>query len=316
MQYDVFNGDADGICALHQLRLCQPVPDRQLITGVKRDTNLLDRPELAEISGCSLTVFDVSLNRNAKALTALLQRRNTISYFDHHQADAVPVHPGLTAHIDQRPDTCTSLIVNDLIGGCHLAWAICGAFGDNLGVRALAEAAAFNPLEVAILREIGELLNYNGYGLTLDDLHYHPAELYKEVATYPDPFTFFHQSACIPTLRVGYRQDLDLAGSAQISMIGKNRLTILPDAPWARRISGTFANIQARKNSQIANCLITPNGDDTLQVSIRAPLAAPGKAGTLCQAFAGGGRPGAGGVNNLPVRMLNDFIDAFSATYP
>ncbi|HZV66950.1 MAG TPA: hypothetical protein VFG03_18780, partial [Telluria sp.] len=40
--YDVFNGDADGICALHQLRLAQPAETR-LITGVKRDIALLDR---------------------------------------------------------------------------------------------------------------------------------------------------------------------------------------------------------------------------------------------------------------------------------
>ena len=37
--YDVFNGDADGICALIQLRLAEPA-DTTLITGVKRDTAL------------------------------------------------------------------------------------------------------------------------------------------------------------------------------------------------------------------------------------------------------------------------------------
>jgi len=33
--YDVFNGDADGICALHQLRLAEP-REATLVTGVKR----------------------------------------------------------------------------------------------------------------------------------------------------------------------------------------------------------------------------------------------------------------------------------------
>ena len=37
---DIFNGDADGILALHQLRLTNPQKSR-LITGVKRDTKLL-----------------------------------------------------------------------------------------------------------------------------------------------------------------------------------------------------------------------------------------------------------------------------------
>ena len=30
--YDVFNGDADGLCALHQLRLAEP-RDAVLVTG-------------------------------------------------------------------------------------------------------------------------------------------------------------------------------------------------------------------------------------------------------------------------------------------
>lgn len=40
--WDVFNGDADGICALLQLRLAKP-QNSQLVTGIKRDFELLDR---------------------------------------------------------------------------------------------------------------------------------------------------------------------------------------------------------------------------------------------------------------------------------
>ena len=42
--YDVFNGDADGICALVQLRQIDP-RDATLITGVKRDIQLLRQVE-------------------------------------------------------------------------------------------------------------------------------------------------------------------------------------------------------------------------------------------------------------------------------
>jgi hypothetical protein len=38
--YDLFNGDADGICALIQLRLAHP-KESILITGIKRDIKLL-----------------------------------------------------------------------------------------------------------------------------------------------------------------------------------------------------------------------------------------------------------------------------------
>ena len=42
MDYDVFNGDADGIIALLQLRLNEPKISK-LITGVKRDIKLLGK---------------------------------------------------------------------------------------------------------------------------------------------------------------------------------------------------------------------------------------------------------------------------------
>ena len=40
--FDVFNGDADGLCALQQLRLAEPRA-AELVTGAKRDIELLAR---------------------------------------------------------------------------------------------------------------------------------------------------------------------------------------------------------------------------------------------------------------------------------
>ena len=42
---DVFNGDADGLCALQQLRLADPV-DAELITGCKRSKTAAQRSEV------------------------------------------------------------------------------------------------------------------------------------------------------------------------------------------------------------------------------------------------------------------------------
>ncbi len=58
MQIDVFNGDADGICALIQLRLAKPV-EAKLITGVKRDIQLLEQVMVQAHD--SVTVLDISL---------------------------------------------------------------------------------------------------------------------------------------------------------------------------------------------------------------------------------------------------------------
>ncbi len=88
--YDIFNGDADGLCALHQLRLADPRA-AALITGVKRDITLLARvtPE----AGDELTVLDVSLDANRDALLGALRTGARVCYFDHHFPGEIPHHP-------------------------------------------------------------------------------------------------------------------------------------------------------------------------------------------------------------------------------
>src|SRR6185295_2320233 len=112
--YDVFNGDADGICALHQLRLSEPRTS-VLVTGVKRDIALLERIEAC--AGDEITVLDVSMARNAAALQRQLARGAKCRYFDHHIPGEIPVHHNLETHIDTAPDTCTSLIVDRYLDG-------------------------------------------------------------------------------------------------------------------------------------------------------------------------------------------------------
>ena len=58
MDYDVFNGDADGICALIQLRRAEPRPNAKLVTGVKRDIQLLER--FPGAAGGQVTALDIS----------------------------------------------------------------------------------------------------------------------------------------------------------------------------------------------------------------------------------------------------------------
>src|ERR1700757_2170609 len=97
MHFDAFNGDADGICALHQLRLAEPKPSF-LITGVKRDIALLRR--VTAEAGDSVTALDISLDANRSALIALLGRGVRVEYFDHHFAGDLPAHSNLAAVID------------------------------------------------------------------------------------------------------------------------------------------------------------------------------------------------------------------------
>lgn len=320
MYYDVFNGDGDGICALHQLRLAEPRPEATCITGVKRDIRLLTKPELAGVHDGQITVLDISLDSNRDALLGLLTRNNTVHYLDHHAAEPVPDSPLLTANIDLSADTCTSLIVNRLLDGRFSAWAVCGAFGDNLHVQAtnLAQSLSCDESQVASLREIGELLNYNGYGANISDLHFHPGDLYKAVSKFSDPFAFHNESTELTQLRDGFRGDMELAmGTREHPNKGKNRLYIFPDAPWARRVSGVFANLKAREKMDSAHALITENSDGSLRISVRAPLNDKRDAVKLCKQFpTGGGREAAAGINSLPADMLDPFIEKFNSIYP
>jgi len=318
MHFDVFNGDADGIFALHQIRLEKPQPSATLITGVKRDIALLSR--VVDKKNCSFTVLDISLDSNRHFLDTLLCQNNSIEYFDHHFSGVIPDSPLLHHKIDVSPETCTSLIVNNTLAGKNSLWAICGAFGDNLHQQAqqLADDSGLTKEQTQQLREIGELVNYNGYGSTLDDLHFHPEELYKTVHDYSDPFDFFSSSPILNTLRKGFDDDLKMAQEQkEYPVSGNNRVYFFPNAPWARRIQGVFSNLKAREKPMLAHALIVENDDLTLRISLRAPLAHRCNADTLCKLFpTGGGRAAAAGINNMPPSKLDDFLDQLKVFYP
>ena len=317
MHYDIFNGDADGIFALHQYRLENPQPGAQLITGVKRDIRLLSGVENKQNS--NMTVFDISLDSNRSSLEKLLQGQNTVLYFDHHFAGTVPESPFLQTFIDPSTDTCTSLIVNGTLENKHCLWAICGAFGDNLHHLATQHAKALGLTEqqTGQLQELGELFNYNGYGGTIDDLHYHPRELYQSVAPYTNPFEFLENSTELAALRSGYNDDIGLVMQLKETKTpGKNRVYTLPDTAWARRATGVFSNIKAREQPEAAHAVITENKDSSLRISVRAPLDDRRDADTLCKLFpTGGGRTAAAGINSLPADQLELFFEKFFFFY-
>ena len=317
MHYDIFNGDADGIFALHQYRLVKPLPETSLITGVKRDIRLLARIE--DVRDSHLSVFDISLDSNRAELLQLLQQNNTLTYFDHHFAGDIPQSPLLQTCIDPSPKTCTSMLVNSTLAGKHCLWAICGAFGDNLHDLANrhAQEQGLTKQQTAQLQEMGELFNYNGYGSSVEDLHYHPRDLYQTIVPFSDPFDFFDHSPELATLRIGYNEDLALAMQLEeMPTTGKNRIYNVPNTPWARRVTGVFSNLRAREQPHAAHAVISENKDNSLRISVRAPLDNQRDADTLCKLFpTGGGRKAAAGINSLPAEQLDAFIEKFLSFY-
>ncbi|MEW6219671.1 MAG: acetyltransferase [Thermodesulfobacteriota bacterium] len=316
MHYDVFNGDADGICALHQLRLAEPRL-AALVTGTKRDVRLLAR--IAEVRQAHVTVCDISLDTNRAELVRLLDQGCQVLYFDHHFPGEIPGHPHLAASIDPDPEVCTAMIVDRQLDGAFRPWAVAAAFGDNLHASALALAAglAVDESEVATLRELGELMNYNGYGATLADLLLPPAALYESLRPYRDPLAFARRSPVMAALRQGYQEDMAQAAAAPIWREGEGgRLFLFPAEPWSKRAAGVFMNAQARERPESAHGLLVDNGDATFLVSVRAPLSRRTGADTLCRAFpTGGGRAAAAGINALPAAQLEAFVAAFQETF-
>ncbi len=314
--YDIFNGDADGICALQQLRLEEP-RESVLVTGVKRDIRLLDRVDAG--AGDELTVLDISLRTNADELGRLLGQGARCRYFDHHAPGDIPSHENFKAFIDTAPDICTSLIVDRYLSGRQRIWAVVAAFGDNLVKSALrtAELLGLESLDTERLRELGEGINYNAYGATLEDLHYHPADLFETLSHYSDPRDFIDGEPVFEVLRNAALDDLSFAeGIAAHSGNAKGAVFILPDAAWSRRVSGVFSNRLAQAHPQRAHAvLVTKVGGYT--VSVRAPVALAMGADDLCSRFeTGGGRKAAAGINLLPESELGRFIAAFEQQYP
>jgi len=316
MNYDVFNGDADGICALIQLRKAQPL-DATLVTGVKRDINLLARVDAA--SGDCITVLDVSMDTNKAALDRALASAATVFYVDHHFSGDIPQHPNLTAIINEAADVCTAVLVNGHLKSRHLDWAVTGAFGDNLhdAARTLAKGLNISQVDLASLEALGTYVNYNGYGPELQDLHFDPKELYLRLYAAAGPLDFVLHSPDFVKLSTGYKEDMALAEGLQ-PMHSKPGSAVfqLPDQAWARRVSGVYSNDLATGNPARAHAVLTEKDNGNYLVSVRAPMNNKRGAAELCMQFpTGGGRAGAAGINDLPADQLQAFVEAFEQTY-
>ncbi|NRA41770.1 MAG: DHH family phosphoesterase [Pseudomonadales bacterium] len=317
MYYDVFNGDADGICALVQLRLAEPRTS-QLVTGVKRDIQLLQQVSAAE--GDKVTVLDISMKKNIDPLNAILNNGAEVFYCDHHDAGDIPQHKNLNALINLDANVCTAILINGYLKSQYIEWAITGAFGDNLkqSARALAKTTALSDAQIDSLEQLGILINYNGYGAAVEDLHFAPEQLYRELVQFSSPLDFMQQSrAVFDKLTQGYQDDMQYVHSISPELHDKaSAVFILPNQSWARRVSGVYSNDLANDNPDRAHAVLTEKANGNYLVSIRAPLNNKQGANEIVAQFpTGGGRAAAAGVNDLPAAELERFMSVFSAYY-
>lgn len=312
LAYDVFNGDADGICALHQLRLAHP-QEATLVTGVKRDIKLLQN--FQSNPGDQITVLDISLDANFDALKQHLAKGALVTYFDHHTADLTFTHPGLNFHWNDAADVCTSILVNQHLKGKFSIWANVAAFGDNLisTAYAMAEKAGLNKDQAQQLYTLGSLLNYNAYGEYIEDLRISPAALYQDLHRYDDPFHYIAHAKNYSLLNESYQEDMAMLDEIRPTCKQKYAaIYVLPSHSWARRISGLLANKLKVQSKDKSFAVLTQKPDGSYVVSVRTADPKNKSASEFCGGFpSGGGRQAAAGINCLPVEDLAQFSKRF-----
>jgi len=315
-RYYAFNGDADGLCALQQLRLVDAC-DATLVTGVKRDIRLLQR--VHALAGDQVTVLDISLDQNRTPLLRLLDSGALVRYFDHHYAGELPMHPRFEPHIEEKGDVCTSILVDRYLAGRHRVWAIVAAFGDGLPKVAaeMASSVALSAHATATLERLGISLNYNAYGDSIADLHVDPAELAREMRSFEDPLDFVRCSTTFGRLTAGYEEDIRKGRAlTPTRQVPGATILLLPGEPWARRAIGVLANELTRAQPDSAIAVLLPRGRGGFVVSVRVPAGCAVSADEFCREFeTGGGRKLAAGIDCLPDADVDNFVARFEARY-
>lgn len=317
-QLDVFNGDADGICALQQLRLAEPKKS-VLITGLKRDIQLLKNINTNSLD--ELCVLDISFEKNKNDVLRLSKNIARIDYFDHHFAGDIPKIDCLNVHINTDANTCTSLIINQYLQGQFAKWAVVGAFGDNLDESALSLAndLSLTGDTINAYKQLGICLNYNGYGFDIEDLIFHPRDLYLKLKSYENPLDFIESDLAYEKLSEQYYKDLGSAEKSQAEYQSKHAdIIFLPNEAWSKRVVGVYGNLLVRNYPDKGFALLIPidENNQSYRVSVRAPLNNKQGADEICRQFeTGGGRKAAAGINALKESDLNRFITTFTNYY-
>jgi hypothetical protein len=285
---------------------------------VKRDIQLLSR--VPAVAGDRVTVLDVSLDVNRSDLQRILAAGAEVFYCDHHFAGDLPDSPHLQSHINTASEVCTALLVNGYLKGRYAEWAVVGAFGDNLDASADALLRQL-PADLSQrdrLRDLGIYLNYNGYGAAVEDLHFPPDALFRKLLPYDSPQAFLADAGSgFADLEAGYQSDMRQAQTLQPARAtAATAVYVLPDAPWARRVSGVFSNDLANSHPARAHAVLTTLEDGAYLVSVRAPKSNKQGADALCRQFAtGGGRAAEAGINRLPEADFARFVSALEASY-
>jgi len=291
MRYIIPDGDADGLTAAYQL-----IKDRgnyEVITAPKRVVDLVNKVSEKIASGSEVVILDLSSETNKQGLDNLLAKHVKVEWIDHHEQIA-DLESKVLALINQSPEYNTSTIINEKVNGKYVEWAIIGAFGDNKAKKAneLAQKHNISPKYLSQLKEIGKLLNYNGFAVIVS-----PEETLNEMLKHNSPKTFA-ETAIFQKIKEQYQKDRAALGGVK-PFYTSDKIVIyqLPESDASLAMFGEFANdLQAKDKSKIYFVIAPDEKPSRYVLSIRT--SGNPKANEIAKLFEnGGGRADAAGAN-------------------
>jgi hypothetical protein len=190
-------------------------------------------------------------------------------------------------------------------------------YGDNLHEQADKFNPCFDEITMSKLKEVGETLNYNGYGNEELDLTAHPKDVYIDLKEYESPFEYRIKSETYNKIHTHMKSDeAELSSSEILHESETGKVILLPNTRASIRYSGIYSNQQTTDSPDEAFAILTSVGGGNYRISIRSPKTNPYGASKLALQFpTGGGREKAAGVNELPKSELNNFIEKFEEVY-
>ena len=180
----------------------------------------------------------------------------------------------------------------------------------------VARAHRFDAQSRQRLRQLGEVINYNAYGDVVTDLHIAPDELANRIAPYTSPFEFIASDDALERLVNGCESDMAKARACRpVEADSVLAAFVLPDAAWARRVSGVFSNQCVESFPDRAHIVATIDPQGRYTISLRAPRSNAQCADDVAVMFGGGGRHAAAGINRFDPARLSELLAAMRRVY-
>ncbi len=300
---DICAGDADALCAVLQWRLHEPKAV-QMVSGPLCATDALGRFRV--LPGDEVLVCNVPFNRQSALGTCAPVGNARVQYLDCRGPAECHSSPYWSAGHATDAKVCTSLLVNHLLHGKFLGWALVGAYGSpgQHGVNAQAIRLGCSPSVRKRLQRLGEVITYNAEVVHPRYVYLEPAALYARLLRYDNPLDFLQSDPLADELDGLLQSDLQTGLACKPYWEDAHAsVYVLPDEAWAYRVARQLKSRLAALAPERAIAVLSPAGTGSFRAAVQPAL----KAG---QTFT----PKKWLIEHLPPNEVDNFVGAFSAS--